>query len=610
MSDELLRYYNSELQFVRKQGDEFARAHPEVASHLRFGSEGENDPYVGRLVEAFAYLNARTRLKIEDEFPELAGSLLDIVLPHYQRPIPSACIAEFGLEPSQADLFSGYEVPVHSIVESEPIDGEPCQFRSCYPVQCWPFQVKAVELRGVPFDAPPNHTLQTQPLGLLRVGLETFTKNTKFSSFETTKLRFFIKLAPPFSFQFYELLFNSVLGVSIGKSSKDPSARALRRGCVRPVGFGLDEGLVEYPPQSFVGYRLLSEYFAFPEKFLFLDVELGDALVAIDDSSLELFFYLGKRWQELEPHVQADSLRLGCTPIVNLFAKRAEPIRLTHFDSSYAVVPDARRPLAHEVYSIDSVTGIDQNGQMLEIKPFYSFHHSGSIEGRGYWHASRRDSRSESELGRGTELDLSIVDLEFNPLEPGSWTIDIETTCTNRNLPSRMRFGGGRPRLQLEKGGAVSQVSCLTKPTTPLRPSLGQGMRWRAVSHLSLNHLSLVDDAQGAAALRELLQLYDFRGDEITANSIAGLLQVSSRAILGRVPGDQSGAMCRGVEVRLEFDEEKYSAGNLFLFASILDHFLSLYCNINSFTQTLAISNRRQGVMHRWPARGGLQHVV
>jgi type VI secretion system protein ImpG len=609
MSDELLRFYNSELQFVRRQGDEFARAHPEVAAHLKIGSEGENDPYVGRLVEAFAYLNARTRLKIEDEFPEIAGSLLDIVLPHYQRPVPSLSIAHFELERSQIELFDGYPIPSGSRLESQPIDGEPCTFRTCYPTTCWPFSVRSIQLRGVPFEAPAC-SLAKPPLGLLKVTLETFDGKAKFSQFKANKLRFFIKLPAPYCFQFYELLFDSVLGVSLGASAKDPAARQLPGPPITPVGFAEDEGLLDYPPQSFIGYRLLSEYFAFPEKFLFFDVELGSTLADQHSSQLELFFYLGRRWQDLEPHIQPDSLQLGCAPIINLFPKRAEPIRLTHFTASYPVIPDARRPNAFELFSIESVSGISASGEVLEFQPFYSFRHAEYRRNRAFWHASRREVESANELARGTELDIAFVDLEFNPLQAEDWTIDIEAMCTNRNLPSRMMIGANIPALQLESGGAIERVSFVTKPTPPFRPPVGQALRWRVVSHLTLNHLSLVNDSQGAVALRELLLLYDFRGDEITGNAIAGLQNISTRRILGRVPGDAAGAMCRGVEVRLDFDEAKYSSGNLFLFASVLDRFFALYCNLNSFTQTIATTNRRQGVMHQWPARAGVQSIL
>ncbi|MCA9195431.1 MAG: type VI secretion system baseplate subunit TssF, partial [Planctomycetales bacterium] len=408
----------------------------------------------------------------------------------------------------------------------------------------------------------------------------------------------------------YELLLTQVVGVGVATSPKSPSARLLPSGAIEPVGFELHQGLVDYPPQSFVGYRLLSEYFAFPQKFLFFDVHLNGTFAKQQGSQLELYFYLKERWQDLEPHIQADSVQLNATPIVNLFSKRAEPIRLTHFDASYTITPDARRPVAHEVYSIDSVDAISSDGEQLEFLPFYSFRHVHEKNSRAFWHATRRVLKSDKEIEFGHELDISFVDLEFNPLEPGSWTIDIETTCTNRNLPSHMPFGGGQPFLQLEVGGAVDRVVCLTKPTPAFRPPIGQALRWKAVSHLSLNHLSLVDDELGATALRELLKVYDFRMDEITANSIIGLINAQSKPILGRIPGDRSGGMCRGLQTTLTFDESKYSAGNMYLFASILDRFLALYCNINSFNQTSALTSKRKGVQYRWPARGGLQRIL
>ena len=608
MSDELLRFYNSELQYIRRLGDQFAEAHPQIASHLRFGSEGDYDPYVGRMVQAFAYLNARTRQKLEDEFPEIAASYLDIMLPHFQRPIPSACVVRMNVDESQAELYEGYEIKNRSVVETAAIEGEPCLFRTCFPVTCWPFQVSDVSLRGVPFDAPEIE-LSTQPLGMLQVSLKTFSESTPFSRFEAKSLRFFIRLPPPFCFQLYELLFDGVLGVTVASSPDDPNAVRLPEGAIRPVGYAADEGLVDYPPQSFPGYRLLSEYFAFPEKFLFMEVDLSGAIGKIKSPGMNLYFYLRKRWKDLEPQIKADVLQLGCTPAVNLFSKRAEPIRLTHFEASYPVVPDARRPVAHEVYSIDSITGVSEKGERKPFIPFYSFRHGAGENPRGFWHASRRELQSTSDLARGTEMDVAFVDLDFNPLGSGKWTMDIETTCTNRNLPARMPFGGSQPTMQLAEGGAV-HVRCMTKPTVPLRPKLGPGTRWRLVSHLALNHLSLVDDAQGATAMRELLTLYDLRGDEVTASSVAGLQKISSKPLLGRVPGDRSGALCRGISVSLVFDEDKFSAGNLFLFASVLDRFIAMFSSINSITQVSAWSNKRQGALHQWPVRAGIQNLA
>lgn len=613
MSDELLKYYNSELQYLRRQGDEFAQQHKELAGHLRLNAEGQADPYVGRLVQAFAYLNARTRMKLDDEFPEIAGSLLEIVLPHYQRPIPSTSVVQFVLDSAQSEQFSGHAVSAGSILESEAIEGEPCYFRTAYPVVCWPFHVAEVSLKGVPFEAPASNCLAKPPLGLLKIQLRTSNREIPFSAFQAQSLRFFINQEPPFSYQLYELIFNSLVGVAIASSPKDERAQFLPEKSVAQVGFGVEEGLFDFPAQSFLGYRLLSEYFSCRDKFLFFDLNFENALRAFDSPSLDLYFFLDRRWQNLEAHVERDTMVLGCTPITNLFEKRAEPIRLNHFNSEYRIVPDSRRPRAHEIYSIESVRGVSSSGKSQEFYPFYSVQHAGTSIPRAFWHCSRRELRSEDALARGTELDIAFVDADFNPLSAEQWTIDINTLCSNRNLPSRMPFGGGRPRLQLESSGVIGAVNCLKKPTAPCRPALGQGLRWRAVSHLSLNYLSLTDGAanpSGANALKELLALYDHGLDPTAANSIAGINHISTRPVVGRIPGNRSGGICRGILVTVDFDEDKYSSGNLFLFACVMERFLALYSNINSFTQVIATTNRRQGVMHRWPARAGLQEIL
>jgi type VI secretion system protein ImpG len=606
--EELLRLYNSELQYVRKQGDEFSRSHPEVAAHLRVGSEGKDDPYVGRLIQAFALLTARVRLKIEDEFPEIVNSLLDVILPHYLRSIPSISVAEFVLDLSQQEAYGGHRIEARSLLESEPIEGEPCQFRTCYPVTCWPFKISGISLRGLPFETL-GFSLPKDPLGVLKLRMETFGKDKLFSSYLAKSLRFFIKLPAPFSYQLYELINSSCIKVGIaGGKGKHDNAILLDRNRIRPVGFSADEGLVDYPPQSFLGYRLLSEYFAFPEKFLFIDLDLGDSLAKMNSSDVCLHFYLDRRWQDLESQINERSLVLNCSPIINLFSKRTEPIRFDHQRSSYHVIPDSRRPRAHEIYSIEQVTGTSASGE-IQFKPFYSCEHSVHNQS-AYWNASRRMYKTSNSLDEGIEFDISFVNLDFAEPDFEELHIEIDTLCSNRNLPSRMKFDEEHPKLHLETGATVKKVKCLIKPTDPFRTPLGKELRWRCVSHLSLNHLSLVDDNQGATALRELLKLYDFRNDSATAGCIAGLSSIRSRAIMGRVPGDRSGALCRGTLIELSFDETKYTSGNLFLFASVLESFFALYSNINSFTQTVAKSDRRQGEIYRWPARAGLQPIV
>ena len=607
MSEDLLPYYNRELADVRRLGAQFAEAQPKIAGRLRLGPDSAEDPHVERLIEAFAYLNARTRLKLEDEFPEITESLLGVLYPHYQAPLPSMAVVEFELDPEQNELTAGHTVPRHALLETEPIDGEPCRFRTVYPMTLWPIALTEAALGRPPFPAPATrHTAAAA--SVLRLTLEHRGSAGTFAALELGSLRFFLKGQPQHAYRLYELILNHTLGVALASSPEDPSPVLLRPDWLRPVGFGRDEGVLPYTARSLTGYRLLTEYFAYPQKFLFIDLAgLDRRALARLGRRMEVYLYLDQEAPDLE-HLSADNFRLGCTPVVNLYPKRAEPIQLTHTDFEYRVAPDARRPRSHEVYSIDRVTASAPSGEAAEYQPFFSVKHAeGPGAARAYWHAARRagESADEGRADAGTEVCVSLVDLNREPAATADWTLDVETTCLNRDLPHRLPFGGGQPRLQLSEGDAlVARVSCLTPPTPTLRPARRRGALWRLVSHLSLNHLSLVNEGK-ADALREILKLYDFADSPQTRQTIDGVVDVAARRVACRV----GGAVLQGVEATLTFDEERFSGG-LFLFASVLERFLALYCSVNSFTKLTARVRGREGVLRSWPPRTGERVLV
>jgi type VI secretion system protein ImpG len=611
MSDVLLPYYNRELSYLRRLGAEFARAHPKIAGRLRQGSDGTEDPHVERLIEAVAYLNARTRFKIEDDFPEITDALLGVLYPHYQVPVPSMAIVQLGLDPEQVDVTTGYAVPQDTALDTESIQGEPCRFRTCYPVTLWPVDVRSAKLSGPPFQAPSPPYLP-QVAAVLHLVLQTRAPSLTFAALAPGFLRFFLKGQAQHIYSLYELLFNCTLGVALAKSPDDPAPFLLDKSCIQPVGFERDQGLLPYRARSFLGYRLLTEFFAFPAKFLFFDLAGldGTALRQVGNR-LEVFLYLNRSLPDLERNLSGDMFRLGCTPMVNLYRQRAEPIQLTHTETVYRVIPDARRPLAHEVYSIDRVTALSPDEETAEFLPFFSVKHAadGSQRSR-FWHSTRLPAEGATAKGdRGTEVFLSLVDLEFQPSAPADWTLDVETTCLNRDLPHRLPFGGGQPHLQFTEGGAmVTSIVCLTPPTPTLRPALKQGALWRLISHLTLNHLSLVD-GDGAEALREVLALYDFADSEETRAVIAGVARVHSRRVAARA-GSGEGAVCRGVEVALHLDEKRFAGSGLFLFASVLERFLALYCTVNSFSRLVLSVEGRKGEMRRWPPRMGEKILI
>jgi type VI secretion system protein ImpG len=377
------------------------------------------------------------------------------------------------------------------------------------------------------------------------------------------------------------------------------------------VGFDAEEGLLPYTPRSFIGYRLLQEYFAYPEKFLFFDLTGLNRTAAIGlGDQVELLLFLN-RLPRFEQPLNADTFRLGCTPVINLFNQIAEPIRLDRAQTEYRVIPDVRRQNATEVYSIESVSSVSPaQSEPLSLQPFYSFKHTAERERQqAFWYMTRRPSPRRDDAG--TDVYLSLVDLNYRPTLPSVDTLTLHTTCTNRDLPGKLPFGrenGGRGDFQLDRPAPVSRIQCLKKPSETARAPLRRNAHWRLLSHLSLNYLSICEG--GREALQEILQLYDFWGSGAIQQQISGITDVRSRRVVARPPSMGWNGFCRGLEVTIEFDEERYVGSGVFLFASVLEKFLGLYSSLNSFSQLVATIKQREEPLKRWPPRAGDQILL
>jgi type VI secretion system protein ImpG len=604
MIDELLSYYNAELTYLRELGAEFAARYPKVAGRLALEAGKCEDPHVERILEGVAFLTARVRHKIDDEFPEITNALLDDLYPQLTRPIPSLTVAQFVLGPGQGNGASGVTIERGSRLRSRPVNRTSCQFRTVYPVTLWPIEVTAARLE------PDRLVLEGKPpeaAALLQLTLRT-TGGATFAQFPIDRLRFHLDGTGPVPYTLYEWLLNQTVRVWVRGRIGDGRLETvvLPPGAIEPVGFGDDESFVELPNPSFLGYQLLHEYFAFPEKFLFFDLSGLNRLAGLDlGDTIDLLVFLN-RSPGSELAIQPEHFRLGCTPVVNLFPTVAEPIPLKQTQFEYRVVPDVHDPLAAEVYSIDAVTSTGSPfREPVTYEPFYSLRH-GRADGSpiAAWYATRRTSRRADDPG--TEVDLAFVDPGFDPSLPACETVTVKLTCTNRDLPTLLPFGGQEDVLEVEGRAPVGRVRCLRKPSRPLRPPLDRGAQWRLISHLALNHLSLVDSARGLDALRGVLSLCDFADSSVTRQQIAGITRVSSR----RVPGRTGRALTMGVEVTVEFDESHFVGGGVFLMASVLERFLGLYASINSFSQLVAQIPQREGVSKRWPPRSGRRTLL
>jgi type VI secretion system protein ImpG len=614
MSDELYRYYEQELTFFRQLAGEFSEKYPKVAARLQLDAAKESaDPHVERLIEAFALLAARVRRKIDDEFPEVVESLLNMLYPHYLRPVPPMAIAQFQFELQQTRPTEPTTVPAGAVLNSRPSSGVECSFRTAYPVTVWPLKIKGASLisvatsqaTGAPSDAS----------SVLRIQLETIG-NLPLAGLKVPYLRFFLNGDSTPHHLLYELLFVHTIKVQLRAWPVLAKAEPVVLGadCIRPVGFEADQGLLPYSDRSFLGYRLLQEYFHFPQKFFFFDLAGLDSrpLRELGTSFEVLIFFRDSELREDIPSimqvVNAETFQLGCTPIVNLLERSAETIRVSHAATEYHVVPDRHRLQSLEVYSVDRVVSTVPYSEEPQIyEPFYSFRHSyQDNQPHCFWYAHRRPTLRRGD--EGTEVYLSLVDLDFKPANPPTELLTVHLTCSNRDFVSRLAWRKEWGELNGE-GLPLVHVRCLVPPSKTARPPLRGSLQWRLISHLSLNHLSIAQ-AGGKEALQEILRLYSFGEDEDIRKRILGITSVKSESTVSRVLFDSSVAFCRGLDVELEFDEEQYAGSGIFLLAAVLERFFGLYSAVNSYSRLTVRSRKRRALLKRWPPRVGEQQVL
>jgi type VI secretion system protein ImpG len=591
------RYYQSELSALRQLGRRFSERNPALAPFL--GDAGQ-DPDVERLLEGFAFLTGRLRQKLNDELPELSHSLMHLLWPNYMRPLPAFSMLQF--DPLK-HAGSAVRVERDTPVESVAIDGERCRFRTCYATDVLPLQLRALE-----------YSVQGEK-ALLNLRLE-MTADGNFSELAFDRLRLHLAGERYVSQTLYLSLLRRLDGIELlplddkGLPLTGADGRALSLclpgSQVRPVGFSEDQALIPYPLNTFRGYRHLQEYFAFPDKYLFVDVEGLDVLNTLPSEALKVIRGLALRFDirsrgldRLRPTL--DNVKLYCTPIVNLFKHDGVPIRLDGKQDEYLLIPAEYARGNCGVFSVDKVTGWRPGGLgYQDYVPFESFEHdfaSGVSAGPPSYSIRQRPSAPHA--GLDTWLGFGIrqdVDQE---------TLSIELTCTNHNLPRQLQVGDINQACE-----QTPEFLCfrnITAATASFAPPLDGDFLWRLISNMSLNYLSLTH----IDALRVILETYDLpryhdrQAEKVSKRRLDALQSISHQ------PVDRlhRGLPYRGLRVDLTIDPQGYMGeGDVFVFASVLNEFFAVYASLNSYHELRVIST--QGDVYQWPPRMGQQPLL
>ncbi len=650
MDRRLIRYYERELRHLETVAKEFAREFPKIAGRLAIEDFPCADPYVERLLEGFAFLTARVQLKLDAEFPRFTQNLLETVYPHYLAPTPSMCVVHYAHDTGEAGLADGFKVPRGCVLRSAGgRDMTPCEYRSAHEVNIWPVQVVearyytrdvgALELNrqwGAPEGSAPR-AFASPVKAALRFRLKA-TAGLTFAKIKLSDLTLYLKGADATPFRIYEHLFAHALGVVVRPppNGNRPGTwqENLDASVIRRVGFSPGEALLPYDGRSFQGYRLLHEYFAFPQRFCFARFEaLGRAMRRCESNLIDVIVPLSQENVDLEGAVSAENFLPNCSPAVNLFPKRSDRIFVSDRSSEFQVIPDRTKPLDYEVYRVTAVTGFgSRSGEERTFRPFYAASDADALEGGepAAYYAVHRVPRVLSEKeklsGRrtsyaGSEVYVSLVDAANAPYSSDLKQLAVVTLCTNRDLPLQMPVGKGRTDFSLDVGGPVESVRIVAGPTPP-RPSHAEGeMSWRLVSHLSLNYLSLADEdqdgdgqisateRQGASALRALLKLYGDVGDPTVRKQIEGIRQVTVAPITRRVPSPGQVAFARGIEITVTCEEAMFEGTGVFVLGAAIEQFFARYVSMNSFTETVIRTVERGEVM-RWTAKVGQRPIL
>ena len=621
MDTRLIQYYNRELQYIREMGAEFATAYPRIAARLGMDGIECADPYVERLIESFAFLAARVQLKLDARHPDFTQHLLEMVYPTFLAPVPSCAVVELAPTLAESSLKEGFRVARGSALSARAGAGTACEFRTAHDVVLWPLTVTSAKyVVGTSTFASPGTRLDPRCRGAIRLDLRA-EGGTPLRELPVETLVFFVYAPADLAGKIYEQVLANGTGVVVrGKGSG--RTVALPSSAVRAVGFEDDEALLPLSPRGFEGYRLLQEYFAFPERYLFFAVDgIRDALAGIEGEEAELYLLVDRSLPDLDNALDESQFRLNCTPVANLFPRSLDRIHLSAHDTEHHVVPDLSRPMDFEVYSIDRMLGVGSGGDALvEITPlFATSHRSAAADSHAYYTvqrrarlASQRQQRSGARTAYlGTECFVSIVDSRQRELSGEIRQLDVSAHCTNRDLPIGLSFGKSRLEFDLEGGAPVETVRCLAGPTSP-RPSPAFGdTAWRLIGQLTLNYLSLcdADPERGAEMLRHLLGLYADPNDPSAHRQVDGIRSVRHQPVVRRIPGGGPITYGRGLQIVVTVDDSSFEGVGTLRLGTVLDRFLARHVSINSFVETRLQSTVR-GEVKQWPARTGTRHTL
>lgn len=623
MDPRLLRYYNQELRYLREMGGEFAREFPKIAGRLGVEGLEVSDPYVERLMEGCAFLAARVQLKQDAEFPNLSQRLLDMICPNLGAPLPSMLVAQLA-PANDPNLAGGFRLARGTVMIGPETALSPtrCEFRTAQEATLTPLRVAAVEYFLNASDLPLSTLpLPERPKSGVRIRFE-LPPGMVFKQMRLDTLRFFMGGLQDVALRLHELVIGNCVGVLAGAPGRagDGQRQFIAGSAVQPVGYDDADAMLPVTLRGLAGTRLMQEYFAFAQRFLFVDVSgLAPAFAQCSGTSFEVVLLFNRYVASLEGGGEPANFALHCVPAVNLFERRAERVDVDDSATAFHVMPERTATSDFEVFDVLSVSGYNDDSEEMDFLPLFAVPQADPAGAKGYY-SFLREPRLPSERNKregprsayvGTEMYVSLVDLRHAPYRERLRQLAARVRCTNRDLPMFMPVGASHGEMTLQTRAPVESIQVVAGPSRPHSAMREGGLAWRLLSLLSLNYLSLLDEdpQRGALALRELLGLFGQSADVGLKRQIEGVRSVSVRPVVRRHPIPGPIAFGRGLEVRVTVDDLSFEGGSAVLLGSVLHRYFGRHVSMNSFVQTVVASLSR-GDIKTWPPATGARALL
>ncbi|THF63709.1 type VI secretion system baseplate subunit TssF [Pseudothauera nasutitermitis] len=593
--------YQQELAALRDEASEFAQDYPDQAQALGIHRGRSQDPQVELLMQSFAYLTGRLRHQLEVDQADLPNALLADLYPHLEAPLPCMMVAEFEVQPDgMAVIERGRSVRAN--VRGDQGGVFACRLRTCFETALWPLQVGELAIVS-PDDYPGLAGKDGEVRGVLKVRLLK-QGHGLLDQTRPQKLRFHLNPEGGPAHRLHHLLGAHLRGLAVAEPGEGGSykVRALADEALHWLGFEDDEAALPAHPQAHPAFRILQEYFAFPEKFLFFDVALE---IQADAPAVDLLFLL-----DVPPdpglRLSPALLRTNCVPLINLYSQRIDPLTLDHSRYEYRLTGDATQHANCEIYRIERLDAVRAGSAPRRLVPYFSMDGFQHIELQDYFYFTRREATPRARIG-GTELYVSFLDAHFELCAPADDVIGGSALCTNRRMPERLRIGD---LLEIEGAAPVTALRVLGKPSAHQTPPMTGARPWLLASQLALNHLSLTSGPQALAALKEVLRMHVGPASTLGRRAIDGIHALDSRPLLRWHGRMGRRGYVQGCEIDLALDSDRFEETSAVLFAAVLRHFFALYASVNTVVQLRLHMKNVKGVVKEWPPLAGNQVLL